>query len=156
MRKAVQQIMLGTVTGSETAARSTLQHLEETLQFVGLQQKYASDGNEIVAELGEEEDDSGQQAAILCDDGAQGHARDAHAHGVDEDDAQNDVDHIGQDGDDHGDGGVLHADVPAVERIEAEHRRCRPDAYPEICGGIGQHLLATVQQFHAEPFHWTL
>ena len=110
----------------------------------------------MVAELDEKENDSGNQAAILCDDGAQGHARHAHAHRVDENDAQNDVDHIGEDGDDHRDGGVLHSDVPAVEGIEAEHRRRRPDAHAEISRGVGQYLVATVQQFHAQPFHWTL
>ena len=43
-----------------------------------------------------------------------------------------------------------------LKGIEAEHCRCRPDAHAEVGGSVGQHLIATVQQFHTEPFHRTL
>ena len=129
---------------------------EETFQLVGLQEYLFLYGHQVFAVFGEQKCHGDGQAAILRDDRAQGHAAHAHAHRVDEQDAQHDVHHVGDDGDGHGDGGVLHPDVPAVEGIEAEHRRRRPDAHAEVGDGEGQHFLAAVEQLQAEPFHEAL
>ncbi len=131
-------------------------HLEETLQLVGLQQNLLFNGDEVLPVFRQHENDGGEQTDVLCDDGAQRHTSHAHLEYVDEQDAQPNVDCVDQDGDDHGDGGVLHTDVPAVEGVETQYSRRRPDSHTEIIGGVTQHLVAAVEQLHGNPFDGSL
>ena len=75
-----------------------------------------------------------------------GDARDAHAEPEDEQGAEEDVHHIGDDGYDHRCAGVLHADEPAVDGEEGDGGRGGPDAGEEVLRGECLRPFAALHQ----------
>ena len=73
-------------------------------------------------------------AEVLGDDRAVTDAGDAHPAAEGEEPRTADMDDVLQNGDPHGDAGVLHPDEPAVEAEEHDARRYGPDAGVEVFG----------------------
>ena len=75
-----------------------------------------------------------RHAEVLGDDRAVTDAGDAHPAAEGEEPRTADMDDVLQNGDPHGDAGVLHPDEPAVEAEEHDARRYGPDAGVEVFG----------------------
>lgn len=92
-------------------------------------------------------------ARVLCHHRSPGHARDAHVELEDEQGAEDDVHHVGDDGDDHRRFGVLHPDEPAVYGEERYGGGCRPDTGEEVFGCECPGPFAALHQPKREPPH---
>ena len=84
--------------------------------------------------VGHDQHGGQRHAEILGDDRAVTDAGDAHPAAEGEEPRTADMDDVLQNGDPHGDAGVLHPDEPAVEAEEHDARRYGPDAGVEVFG----------------------
>ena len=115
--------------------------------------------NQITAQttvVTEEQTYRNEEARILCDDRSKGHSLDLHAKSIDQQQTHQDVDHVLSDGDQHGNTGVLHADIPTRQTEQSQRGRSAPDHDVEIGGGRWLHVgCRTDQPEHHEP-QWHL
>ena len=76
--------------------------------------------------------DCHQQAGILCHECTNCNTFNLHLQSVDQHEAYEDVHDVLRNGDEHRVTGVLHADEPSGEAVQAEHGWCSPDAEAEV------------------------
>ena len=92
-----------------------------------------------------QEEDAEGEAGVLGEDGAEGDAGDVPPQAQHEEERGEDVDNVERDGDPHGGLGVLHADEPAFDGVEAEGGRSGPDADEEVGQRHLHHLAAAFE-----------
>ena len=145
-----QQLLVaqpGRRSGEEGVDRHDAERAQDDVAVddeVGLQRAEVDDLRPVdelhdVAVFGHKQHRGQRHAAPLGDDRGVGDADDAHIHAEGEPQAAEAVDDIHRDGRAHGEEGVLHARVPAVEAEEQDAGRHGPDACVEVFAG---HLAA--------------